>query len=326
MVHDLVVLVGTARGSVPSEAHDHSSRERATARCIHWTGARADEPVDRRGRGGRRDAPHERPPRSTRAAAFVDEGFDLLREQQFMSMLVPSRARRWRGDPRRGVRRAGELAHGCPATSLALRHAHPPRRRPGLAPPPRHARPGAGEGRRQPAGARLDRRLRLDRVERHRHEGRRRLPHLRPQDARPAAPRPATCRSPASAGRTRRTGPRSSTRPCRSRPKGSASRRRGTRSGMRATGSHTVVLDEVFVPGRGGERSIRPGREWHPVWSTVIGGRHPADHVELRRRRRVRDRKGDRARHPSVRPGPTWPRSSAGCSAGSPARGTACGR
>jgi alkylation response protein AidB-like acyl-CoA dehydrogenase len=44
--------------------------------------------------------------------------------------------------------------------------------------------------------------------------------------------------------------------------------------GMRATGSHTVVLDDVFVP----DASIalmRPADAWHPVWNTVVGAAMP---------------------------------------------------
>lgn len=40
--------------------------------------------------------------------------------------------------------------------------------------------------------------------------------------------------------------------------------------GMRATGSHTVVLDDVFVP----DAAIalaRPADRWHPVWNIAIG-------------------------------------------------------
>jgi len=44
--------------------------------------------------------------------------------------------------------------------------------------------------------------------------------------------------------------------------------------GMRATGSHTVVLDEVFVPAASVSLT-RPAGEWHPVWSTVIGAAMP---------------------------------------------------
>jgi acyl-CoA dehydrogenase len=44
--------------------------------------------------------------------------------------------------------------------------------------------------------------------------------------------------------------------------------------GMRATGSHTVVLDDVFVP----DAAIaltRPADVWHPIWNTVLGAALP---------------------------------------------------
>jgi acyl-CoA dehydrogenase len=40
--------------------------------------------------------------------------------------------------------------------------------------------------------------------------------------------------------------------------------------GMRGTGSHTVVLDDVFVP-EAAVPLVRPAGEWHPVWATVLG-------------------------------------------------------
>jgi alkylation response protein AidB-like acyl-CoA dehydrogenase len=44
--------------------------------------------------------------------------------------------------------------------------------------------------------------------------------------------------------------------------------------GMRATGSHTVVLDDVFVP-EAAVSLTRPAGEWHPVFSTVVGAAMP---------------------------------------------------
>ena len=44
--------------------------------------------------------------------------------------------------------------------------------------------------------------------------------------------------------------------------------------GMRATGSHTVVLDDVEVPDAA-VALIRTADEWHPVWSTVMGAAMP---------------------------------------------------
>ena len=40
--------------------------------------------------------------------------------------------------------------------------------------------------------------------------------------------------------------------------------------GLRATGSHTVVLDGVFVPDEAVSLS-RPADQWHPVWNAVVG-------------------------------------------------------
>ena len=40
--------------------------------------------------------------------------------------------------------------------------------------------------------------------------------------------------------------------------------------GLRALGSHTVVLDNVFVPDAA-VALIRPADQWHPVWNTVVG-------------------------------------------------------
>jgi acyl-CoA dehydrogenase len=44
--------------------------------------------------------------------------------------------------------------------------------------------------------------------------------------------------------------------------------------GMRATGSHTVLLDDVFVPDAA-VSLVRPAGQWHPVWSTVLGAALP---------------------------------------------------
>ena len=44
--------------------------------------------------------------------------------------------------------------------------------------------------------------------------------------------------------------------------------------GMRATGSHTVVLNDVFVPDAA-VALARPADQWHPVWNTVVGAALP---------------------------------------------------
>lgn len=44
--------------------------------------------------------------------------------------------------------------------------------------------------------------------------------------------------------------------------------------GLRATGSHTVVLDDVFVPDTA-VALTRPADQWHPVWNIVMGAAMP---------------------------------------------------
>ena len=44
--------------------------------------------------------------------------------------------------------------------------------------------------------------------------------------------------------------------------------------GMRATGSHTVVFDDVFVPDAA-VALIRPADRWHPLWNTIVGAAMP---------------------------------------------------
>lgn len=44
--------------------------------------------------------------------------------------------------------------------------------------------------------------------------------------------------------------------------------------GLRATGSHTVVLDDVFVPDAA-VSLVRPAHVWHPVWNIVMGAAMP---------------------------------------------------
>ena len=44
--------------------------------------------------------------------------------------------------------------------------------------------------------------------------------------------------------------------------------------GMRATGSHCLVFDDVFVP-EAAVSLIRPADEWHPLWNIVLGTAMP---------------------------------------------------
>lgn len=43
---------------------------------------------------------------------------------------------------------------------------------------------------------------------------------------------------------------------------------------LRATGSHTVVLDKVFVPDAA-VALVRPADVWHPIWNVVLGSAMP---------------------------------------------------
>jgi alkylation response protein AidB-like acyl-CoA dehydrogenase len=45
-------------------------------------------------------------------------------------------------------------------------------------------------------------------------------------------------------------------------------------TGLRATGSHTVVLEDVFVPDAA-VSLVRPADVWHPVWNIVMGAAMP---------------------------------------------------
>ncbi len=44
--------------------------------------------------------------------------------------------------------------------------------------------------------------------------------------------------------------------------------------GLRATGSHTVVLDDVFVSDAAVSLT-RPADRWHPIWNTIVGAAIP---------------------------------------------------
>lgn len=44
--------------------------------------------------------------------------------------------------------------------------------------------------------------------------------------------------------------------------------------GLRATGSHTVVLDDVLIPDAA-VSLVRPADVWHPVWNIVVGAAMP---------------------------------------------------
>ena len=265
------------------------------------------------------------PPAGEQAAAadrsgrFVHEGFDLLRERGFMSMLVPAELGGGGATHAEACAVLAELAHGCPATVARPVDAHPPRRRPGLAAPAGCRRRCS---RRSPTSSWCSSRPVPPTG------SSRTAPPRRPTAAsaspparrRPAAPRPATSLVTSIRWEDPPDGPQVHPR------RGAVRRRRRVSieetwdtMGMRATGSHTVVLDDVFVPEEA-VALVRPAGVWHPVWSTVLGVAMPlimSSYVG------VAEAAAERAialAGRAVRPPRRGARSSGACSTGSPRR------
>jgi acyl-CoA dehydrogenase len=208
-----------------------------------------------------------------RTGAFVSEHFELLRERKFMSMLVPEDVGGGGASYAEACAVLAELSHGCPATSLALSmHTHLVaaqvwRHKRGMPAPvlPKVAdqqvvliSTGASDwiesngtttkvdggyrvsGRKMPAsgcpaGGVL-------------------VTSMRWEDA-PDGPQVIHAAVPFAA-------------------EGVSIEETWDTLGMRATGSHTVVLDDVFIPDEA-VALIRPATGWHPVWSTVVGAAIP---------------------------------------------------
>ena len=98
--------------------------DRGTAPRTTTGRAPTGRPLARRGRARSPRRSPRAPPRTTRAARSSTR-LRPLRRRGFMSMLVPSELGGGGATHARGLRRAGELAHGCPSTSLALSmHTH----------------------------------------------------------------------------------------------------------------------------------------------------------------------------------------------------------
>ncbi len=251
----------TMTSTAPAVAADPTSRR-------HWTGASRTSPWLLAAEGligplSERAAEHDRD------NTFVDEAYDLLRECRMMSMLVPTAIGGGGASLAETCALLAELAHGCPATALAFSmHHHLV-----AAQVWRHHRDlpapvltkvadaelvlvstGASDwlasngtatkveggfrviGRKAPAsGAPAGDIL---------------VTSVRWEDG-PDGPQVIHAAVPFSAD-------------------GVSIELTWDTMGMRATGSHTVVLDDVFVP----DAAIaltRPADVWHPVWSTVLG-------------------------------------------------------
>jgi acyl-CoA dehydrogenase len=215
----------------------------------------------------------EQADRLDESGAFVDEAMQLLKQHRFMSMLVPTELGGGGATHAEACAVLAELAHGDPATSLTFamhthlvaaqvwRHHH------GL-PAPVLARLAETELVLVSTGAAdwLDSSGSAERVEGgYRISGRKApssgapagdvlVTSVRWDDA-PDGPQVVHASLPFTAD-------------------GVSIDETWDTTGMRATGSHTVVLDEVFVPDAS-VPLVRPAGVWHPVWATVVGAAMP---------------------------------------------------
>ena len=208
-----------------------------------------------------------------RAGTFVDDGFELLRTNRFPSMLVPDDLGGGGATHAEACAVLAELAHGCPATSLAFSmHCHLVAaqvwRYHRNLPAPLLPRVAANELVLISTGASdwLDSSGVATRVERGFTVTARKAPasgcpagdilvtSARWPDA-AEGPQVVHCSIPFDA------------------PGVSIDETWDT-IGMRGTGSHTVVLDEVFVPDDA-VALTRTAGAWHPIWGVVVGAALP---------------------------------------------------
>lgn len=208
-----------------------------------------------------------------RAGTFVHDSFELLRDNGFMSMLVPEELGGGAATHAEACAVLAELAHGCPATSLAFSmHCHLVaaqvwRHHRGL-PVPLLSQVVAGDLVLISTGASdwLDSSGVAARVENGFRVTARKAPASGCpagdvlvtsaiwQDA-PEGPQVIHCSIPFTAS-------------------GVSIDETWDTIGMRGTGSHTVVLDEVFVPDEAVALTRQAGA-WHPIWSVVVGAALP---------------------------------------------------
>lgn len=208
-----------------------------------------------------------------RTGEFVSGAFEMLRERRFMSMLVPTELGGGGASHAEACAVLAELAHGCPATSLALSmHTHLVaaqvwRHRHGLA-APALAKVAANELVLISTGASdwIESSGSATPVDGGYRVSARKMPasacpagdvlvtSIRWDDA-PDGPQVLHASIPFSA-------------------EGVSIDETWDSMGMRGTGSHTVVLDDVFVPDES-VALIRPAGAWHPVWAAVLGAALP---------------------------------------------------
>lgn len=234
----------------------------------HWTGAPASSPWLRAAEELVPVLAHDAE-RIDATGAFVHEAFAMLRERRFLSMLVPQELGGGGASFAETSAVLAVLAHGCPSTSLALSmHSHLVaaqvwRHLRGL-PAPVLAKVAADELVLVSTGAAdwIDSSGRARRVDGgYRISGRKTPASGSPAghicvtsvrwDEGPDGPQVIHAAVPFSA-------------------EGVSIDLTWDTTGMRGTGSHTVVFDDVFVPDAA-VPLVRPAGTWHPVWSTVLG-------------------------------------------------------
>ena len=238
----------------------------------HWTGLAGDNPWISTGRAIASNLAVNAE-RHDREGTFVQDGFELLHEHRMMSLLVPTEL--GGGDATHGEACAviAELAKGCPATALSYSmHSHLVaaqvwRHHRGL-PAPVLQRVAADQLCLISTGASdwLDSNGSATRVDGGYIVNARKMPasacpagdmlvtSFRWNEA-PDGPQVVHCSIPFSND-------------------GVSIIESWDTMGMRGTGSHTVVVEQVFVPDSA-ITLIRPADVWHPVWATVLGAAVP---------------------------------------------------
>jgi acyl-CoA dehydrogenase len=238
----------------------------------HWTGITGDDPWLVRARAistclAERAVEHDR------AGSFVQDGFDLLREHGLLAMLVPAELGGGGASHAQACATLAELARGCPSTALSFSmHSHLV-----AAQVWRHHRGLPAPVLRRVVDERLvlistgasdwlDSSGTATPVEGGFRISARKMPasgcpagdilvtSVRWDDA-PDGPQVVHCSVPFADA-------------------GVEIIESWDTMGMRGTGSHTVVIEDVFVP-TAAIALIRPADVWHPIWSTVVGAALP---------------------------------------------------
>lgn len=249
-----------------------TTSEDAGPQADHWTGVADDNPWISTGRGlANKLAVNAE--RHDRDGTFVQDGFDLLHDHRMMSLLVPSELGGGGATHAQACAVIAELAKGCPATALSYSmHSHLVaaqvwRHHRGL-PAPVLQHVAADQLCLISTGASdwLDSSGSATRVDGGYIVNARKMPasgcpagdilvtSIRWDEA-PNGPQVVHCSIPFSS-------------------EGVSIIESWDTMGMRGTGSHTVVVEQVFVPDPD-VTLIRPADVWHPVWATVLGAALP---------------------------------------------------